>query len=178
MLQACLIKLLQMANGAIYDENEDTIHIHDRNLDALEDLIESANGKPVLVAYWFKHDLQRLKERFKNARQIKESFDFKDWNNKKIQIGLIHPASAGHGLNLQMGGSTIVWLGLTWSLELYQQANARLHRQGQKETVVIHHILCKDTIDEDVMNALEAKDKTQSKLIDAVKARIGGRDDG
>lgn len=170
-------KLLQMANGAIYDENKDAIHIHDRKLDALEDLIESANGKPVLVAYWFKHDLQRLKERFKNARQIKESCDFKDWNNKKIQIGLIHPASAGHGLNLQMGGSMIVWLGLTWSLELYQQANARLHRQGQKETVVIHHILCKDTIDEDVMNALEAKDKTQSKLIDAVKARIGGRDD-
>ena len=131
MLQACLIKLLQMANGAIYDENEDTIHIHDRNLDALEDLIESANGKPVLVAYCFKHDLQRLKERFKNARQIKESFDFKDWNNKKIQIGLIHPASAGHGLNLQMGGSTIVWLGLTWSLELYQQANARLHVEHQ-----------------------------------------------
>ena len=171
-------KLLQMANGAIYDENKEVIHIHDGKLDALEDLIESANGKPVLVAYWFKHDLQRLKDRFKDARQIKESCDIDDWNNKRIQIGLIHPASAGHGLNLQMGGSMLVWFGLTWSLELYQQTNARLHRQGQKETVVIHHILCKDTIDEDVMDALEAKDKTQSRLIDAVKARIGGRDDG
>lgn len=171
-------KLLQMANGAIYDENKEVIHIHDGKLDALEDLIESANGKPVLVAYWFKHDLQRLKDRFKDARQIKESCDIEDWNNKRIQIGLIHPASAGHGLNLQMGGSMLVWFGLTWSLELYQQTNARLHRQGQKETVVIHHILCKNTIDEDVMDALEAKDKTQSRLIDAVKARIGGRDDG
>ena len=171
-------KLLQMANGAIYDENKEVIHIHDGKLDALEDLIESANGKPVLVAYWFKHDLQRLKDRFKDARQIKESCDIDDWNNKRIQIGLIHPASAGHGLNLQMGGSMLVWFGLTWSLELYQQTNARLHRQGQKETVVIHHILCKDTIDENVMDALEAKDKTQSRLIDAVKARIGGRDDG
>ena len=171
-------KLLQMANGAIYDENKEVIHIHDGKLDALEDLIESANGKPVLVAYWFKHDLQRLKDRFKDARQIKDSCDIDDWNNKRIQIGLIHPASAGHGLNLQMGGSMLVWFGLTWSLELYQQTNARLHRQGQKETVVIHHILCKDTIDEDVMDALEAKDKTQSRLIDAVKARIGGRDDG
>ena len=171
-------KLLQMANGAIYDENKEVIHIHDGKLDALEDLIESANGKPVLVAYWFKHDLQRLKDRFKDARQIKESCDIDDWNNKRIQIGLIHPASAGHGLNLQMGGSTLVWFGLTWSLELYLQTNARLHRQGQKETVVIHHILCKDTIDEDVMDALEEKDKTQSRLIDAVKARIGGRDDG
>lgn len=171
-------KLLQMANGAIYDENKEVIHIHDGKLDALEDLIESANGKPVLVAYWFKHDLQRLKDRFKDARQIKESCDIDDWNNKRIQIGLIHPASAGHGLNLQMGGSMLVWFGLTWSLELYQQTNARLHRQGQKETVVIHHILCKDTIDENVMDALEAKDKTQSRLIDAIKARIGGRDDG
>ena len=171
-------KLLQMANGAIYDENKEVIHIHDGKLDALEDLIESANGKPVLVAYWFKHDLQRLKDRFKDARQIKDSCDIDDWNNKRIQIGLIHPASAGHGLNLQIGGSMLVWFGLTWSLELYQQTNARLHRQGQKETVVIHHILCKDTIDEDVMDALEAKDKTQSRLIDAVKARIGGRDDG
>ena len=171
-------KLLQMANGAIYDENKEVIHIHDGKLDALEDLIESANGKPVLVAYWFKHDLQRLKDRFKDARQIKDSCDIDDWNNKRIQIGLIHPASAGHGLNLQMGGSMLVWFGLTWSLELYQQTNARLHRQGQKETVVIHHILCKDTVDEDVMDALEAKDKTQSRLIDAVKARIGGRDDG
>ena len=167
-----------MANGAIYDENKEVIHIHDGKLDALEDLIESANGKPVLVAYWFKHDLQRLKDRFKDARQIKDSCDIDDWNNKRIQIGLIHPASAGHGLNLQIGGSMLVWFGLTWSLELYQQTNARLHRQGQKETVVIHHILCKDTIDEDVMDALEAKDKTQSRLIDAVKARIGGRDDG
>jgi len=166
-------KLLQMANGAVYNEEKDIIHIHDRKLDALEDLIEGANGKPVLVAYWYNHDLQRIKERF-SVREIKTSQDIKDWNNGDIPVAVIHPASAGHGLNIQFGGSTIIWFGLTWSLELYQQTNARLWRQGQKSTVVIHHIIAKDTIDEDVMKALRKKEKIQSVLIDSVKARIGG----
>ena len=166
-------KLLQMANGAVYNEEKDIIHIHEQKLDALEDLIEGANGKPVLVAYWYNHDLQRIKERF-SVREIKTSQDIKDWNNGDIPVAVIHPASAGHGLNIQFGGSTIIWFGLTWSLELYQQTNARLWRQGQKSTVVIHHIIAKDTIDEDVMKALRKKEKIQSALIDSVKARIGG----
>lgn len=166
-------KLLQMANGAVYNEEKEVIHIHDRKLDALEDLIEGANGKPVLVAYWYNQDLQRIKERF-SVREIKTSQDIKDWNNGDIPVAVIHPASAGHGLNIQFGGSTIIWFGLTWSLELYQQTNARLWRQGQKSTVVIHHIIAKDTIDEDVMRALRKKEKIQSALIDSVKARIGG----
>ena len=166
-------KLLQMANGAIYNEEKSVFHIHNRKLDALEDLIEGANGKPVLVAYWYKHDLDRIKKSFK-VREIKTSKDINDWNNGKIPIAIIHPASAGHGLNLQSGGSTLIWFGLTWSLELYQQTNARLWRQGQKSTVVIHHIISKDTIDEDVMKALRLKEKTQTALINAVKARIGG----
>lgn len=166
-------KLLQMANGAIYNDDREVFHIHDRKLDALEELIEGANGKPVLVAYWFNHDLDRIKKRFK-VREIKTSKDIRDWNNSDIPIAVIHPANAGHGLNLQSGGSTLVWFGLTWSLELYQQTNARLWRQGQKETVVIHHIITKDTVDEDVMKALRLKEKTQDDLINAVKARIGG----
>lgn len=162
-------KLLQMANGAVYDE-EHTVHrIHDRKLDALEDLIEAANGKPVLVGYWFQHDLVRIRERFQ-VRELKTSQDFADWNAGKIPVGVIHPASAGHGLNLQYGGCTLVWFGLTWSLELYQQTNARLWRQGQKESVVIHHILTQGTMDEMVMAALHRKDQTQTALIDAVKA--------
>ena len=164
-------KLSQMANGAIYFEDNEFVTIHDRKLDALEDLIESANGKPLLVAYWFKHDLERIKERF-DVREIKTSDDIKDWNDGKILVAVIHPASAGHGLNLQSGGSTLVWFGLTWSLELYQQTNARLYRQGQNETVVIHHIITKGTIDEDIIKALKRKDKTQSSLIDAVKAKL------
>ena len=167
-------KLLQMANGAVYGEDKKIIPIHDRKLDALEDLVEAANGKPLLVAYWYKHDLQRIKARFKNARCIDTAKDIDEWNAGKIQLALIHPASAGHGLNLQDGGCTIVWFGLTWSLELYQQLNARLWRQGQKHTVVIHHIVTKGTHDEDVMRALENKDTRQSALIEAVRARIGG----
>lgn len=167
-------KLLQMANGAVYGEDKKVIRIHDRKLDALEDLVEAANGKPLLVAYWYKHDLQRIKARFKNARCIDTAKDIDDWNAGKIPLALIHPASAGHGLNLQDGGCTIVWFGLTWSLELYQQLNARLWRQGQKHTVVIHHIVTKGTHDEDVMRALENKDTRQSALIEAVRARIGG----
>lgn len=167
-------KLLQMANGAIYDEAKTVVPIHDRKLDALEDLIESANGKPVLVAYWFKHDLQRISERFK-VREIKSDVDIRDWNNGKISVALIHPASAGHGLNLQTGGSTLIWFGLTWSLELYHQTNARLWRQGQKAgTVIIHHIVAKNTIDERVMQALRTKQKTQTALMNAVKAELEG----
>lgn len=166
-------KLLQMANGAVYDDCKNVIHIHDKKLEALEDIVESANGRPLLVAYWFKHDLARLKERFKQAREIDTSKDIRDWNSGKIPLGLIHPASAGHGLNLQEGGCNLVWFGLTWSLELYQQCNARLYRQGQKsDTVVIQHIVCKDTIDERVMKALESKNTNQNALIEAVKAEV------
>ena len=164
-------KLLQMANGAIYDDDGETIQIHDRKLDALEDLIEGANGKPVLVAYWFRHDLDRIRSRF-TVREIKTSADIRDWNAGKIPVGVIHPASAGHGLNLQSGGSTLVWFGLTWSLELYQQTNARLWRQGQSETVVIHHIITDGTIDQLVLKALQSKEKTQDSLIAAVKAEL------
>lgn len=165
-------KLSQMANGAVYTDDGAAVHIHDRKLDALEDIIESANGKPLLVAYWFKHDLERIEERFP-VRELKSSKDISDWNAGKIPVAVIHPASAGHGLNLQSGGSTLVWFGLTWSLELYQQTNARLWRQGQTAgTVVIQHIVTKGTIDEHILRALEKKDSTQSALIDAVKATL------
>ena len=168
-------KLCQMANGASYAEDRAVVQIHERKLDALEDLIEGANGKPLLIAYWFKHDLARIQKRFPEAREIRSSKDIQDWNAGNIPVALIHPASAGHGLNLQAGGNTLVWFGLTWSLELYQQTNARLWRQGQTAgTVIIHHIVTEDTIDERIMNALERKDKTQSALIDAVKAQLGG----
>lgn len=167
-------KLLQMANGAVYGDDHRVLPIHSRKLDALEDLVEAANGKPLLVAYWYKHDLARIREHFPEARCIDTSKDISDWNAGKVPMALIHPASAGHGLNLQEGGCTIVWYGLTWSLELYQQLNARLWRQGQKHTVVIHHIITKGTHDEDVMKALENKDMRQSNLIAAVRARIGG----
>ena len=165
-------KLLQMANGAVYGEEQSVHRIHDEKLNALEDLIESANGKPVLVAYWFKHDLARIKAKFPFVREIKTDADIRAWNRGEIEVGVIHPASAGHGLNLQTGGSTLIWFGLTWSLELYQQTNARLYRQGQKNTVVIHHIVTKGTIDERVLKALEKKEKTQNSLIDAVKAEL------
>ena len=165
-------KLSQMANGAVYSDNESVIQIHDRKLDALEDIIESMNGKPLLVAYWFKHDLERIRKRFE-IREIKSSEDISDWNSGKIPVALIHPASAGHGLNLQSGGSTLVWFGLTWSLELYQQTNARLWRQGQTaDTVVIQHIIAKCTIDEQIMKALKTKNTTQAALITAVKAEV------
>jgi Superfamily II DNA/RNA helicases, SNF2 family len=164
-------KLLQMANGAVYDENHGVAHLHNRKLDALEDVIEAANGKPVLIAYWFKHDLERVLEQFP-AERLDSAESIRRWNNGEIPVAVIHPASAGHGLNLQSGGSCLVWFGLTWSLELYQQTNARLWRQGQKDTVVIHHIITKGTIDEQVMKALKHKDKTQTALIDAVKANL------
>ena len=165
-------KLSQLANGAIYDDEGNIVEFHDRKLDALEDIIESANGKPLLVAYWFKHDLQRIKKRF-DVREIKTSKDIIDWNNGDIPVAVIHPASAGHGLNLQAGGSTLVWFGLTWSLELYQQTNARLWRQGQSSgTVVIEHIITKGTIDERILKALSLKEVSQNALIDAVKANL------
>ena len=166
-------KLLQMSNGAVYDDDHKPIRIHDRKLDALEDLVEAANGKPILIAYWFKHDLARMKERL-SIREIRFSKDITDWNEGKIPVAAIHPASAGHGLNLQAGGSVLIWFGLTWSLELYQQTNARLWRQGQKNMVIIHHIVTKRTIDEQVMRALKRKDRTQEALIDAVKANLKG----
>ena len=166
-------KLIQLANGSIYDDDKKFYEIHNKKLDKLEEIIESANGKPVLVAYWFKADKERIEKRFK-VREIKTADDIKQWTKGMINLALIHPASAGHGLNLQSGGSTLVWFSLTWSLELYQQTNARLYRQGQKDTVVIHHLITKKTIDEDIMKSLKRKDKTQEALMRAVKARIGG----
>lgn len=173
-------KLLQFANGAIYDENGEVSIIHDAKLKALDDLIEAANGKPVLIFYSFKHDKERIKERYKNVRTLNTAEDIKKWNNGEIEILLVHPASAGHGLNLQAGGHIIIWFGLNYSLELYMQANARLDRQGQKETVIIHHLVAKDTIDEDVIKALENKEVGQEALLKAVKARIekGGSNSG
>lgn len=168
-------KLLQMANGAVYGDEGEVVYIHDRKLDALEDLIEAANGKPVLIAYWFKHDLERIKRRFPVAK-LDTPQSIKAWNDGDIALAAIHPASAGHGLNLQSGGSTLIWFGLTWSLELYQQTNARLWRQGQKDTVVIHHLLAKGTMDEQVMKALIKKETSQESLIDAVKADLRKED--
>lgn len=172
-------KLLQIANGAIYSDSGEIVEIHDRKLDELEDIIEAANGKPLLVAYWFKHDLDRIKKRLDKLGVIYKTLDkpenIRQWNDKELQVGLIHPASAGHGLNLQSGGNTIVWFGLTWSLELYQQTVARLYRQGQKSgSVVVMHIIAKGTMDELVLRALKDKDITQTRLIDAVKAKIKG----
>ena len=164
-------KLLQMAGGAVYSEDGKALHLHDRKLDALEDLVESANGRPVLVAYWYKHDADRIHRRLA-VKEIKTSQDIMDWNAGKVPIALIHPAGAGHGLNLQAGGSVLIWFSLTWSLELYQQTNARLYRQGQRNTVTIVHIITEGTIDEQVMRALEKKDKTQAALLDAVKAEL------
>lgn len=166
-------KLCQMANGCVYDDQQQVVQIHQRKLDALEDLIEAANGKPVLIAYWFKHDLTQIKQRFA-AREIKTVKDIQGWNAGKIPLALIHPASAGHGLNLQAGGSTLIWYGLTWSLELYQQTNARLWRQGQQQPVVIYHLITQGTIDENILAALKRKDKTQTALINAVKANLKG----
>lgn len=170
-------KLLQMANGAIYTDDGTVTLIHDKKLDTLEDMIEAANGKPVLVAYWFKHDLKRIMLRLTEKKIPFEKLDsdssIEKWNKGEIPVALIHPASAGHGLNLQSGGNTLIWFGLTWSLELYQQTVARLWRQGQTaRTVVVEHIITEGTIDERVMKTLEMKDNTQSALINAVKAEV------
>jgi hypothetical protein len=165
-------KLSQLANGAVYSDDGQVARIHDRKLDALEDLIEAANGNPLLVAYWYQHDIDRIRQRFPEIRVLKSSEEIRDWNAGKIDVALIHPASAGHGLNIQEGGHILIWFGLTWSLELYQQTNARLWRQGQKSTVTVHHIVTRGTVDENVLAALEAKDMTQEKLIAAVKAQF------
>ena len=173
-------KLLQLCNGAIYTEDKEVVEVHDEKLNALMDIIEAANGKPVLIFYSFKHDLTRIMEMLKKnklkGQELGGQEDIKKWNNGEIPILLLHPASAGHGLNLQYGGNIVVWFGLTWSLELYQQANARLHRQGQKEIVIIHHIITRNTVDEDVMAALSNKDVNQNILLEAVKARCKGGD--
>lgn len=169
-------KLLQMANGAIYSEDKEVINIHDEKLEKLEEIIDISNGKPVLVFYNFKHDYNRISEMLTKKKishqTLDTSEDIRKWNSGEIQVALLHPASAGHGLNLQYGGNIIVWFGLTWSLELYQQANARLHRQGQKETVVINHLIAKGTVDEEVMSALANKEINQNMLLEAVKARL------
>lgn len=166
-------KLIQLTSGCIYDDNGNKVVIHSRKLDALEDLIEAANGNPVLIAYWYKHERERIIKRF-NAREIKTDADIRDWNHDKIPIALLQPSAAAHGLNLQdSSGNTIIWYTIPWSLELYQQTNARLWRQGQKaESVVIQHLTVQNTIDEEIMTALENKDKTQSAMLHAVKARL------
>ena len=166
-------KLVQLASGCIYTDDSEAMLVHDRKLDALEDLIEAQNGRPALVAFWYQHERQRIMDRFEGARELKTDQDIADWNAGKIPIALIQPSSAGHGLNLQEGGSTIIWFTMPWSLELYQQTNARLWRQGQRaESVVIQHLTAAGTIDEDIMLALTSKDLVQSKMMEAVKARF------
>ena len=167
-------KLLQFANGAIYDDQKGVHPIHDIKLEALKEIIEDANGKPVLVAWTFQFDRDRIKEYLKayKPRELKTPQDIKDWNDGKVQVMLAHPASAGHGLNLQAGGNIIVWYGQTWSLELYQQFNARLYRQGQKNSVIINHLILSGTHDEDVIQSLKSKDRKQNDLMDSIKAKI------
>lgn len=165
-------KLLQLANGAVYDEHRNVQDIHEAKIHALEDILEASNGKSILVFYAYQHDLERLQSRFSFARTLETSADIRAWNRGEIDMLLAHPASAGHGLNLQDGGHVIVWFGLTWSLELYQQANARLDRQGQQQSVIVHHLVTEGTVDEDVMRALEGKAVGQEALLQAVKARL------
>lgn len=167
-------KLLQFANGAMYDENKNVVPIHDLKLEALKEIIEAADGKPVLVAWTYQFDRDRIKNYFRSMapRELKTTEDINDWNAGKVRLMLAHPASAGHGINLQAGGNIIVWYGLTWSLELYQQFNARLYRQGQKQRTIIHHIVNTGTHDEDVVRALKSKDKTQNNLMNSIKAKL------
>ena len=169
---ALSMKLLQTANGAVYDDDKNVSQLHDAKIDALREIVDSA-GEPIIVYYWFKHDKARLKKAFPDARELSTEQDMRDWNDGKIPVLLLHPASAGHGLNLQKGGRIIVWFGLTWSLELYQQANARLHRQGQNKAVIVHHLVAKNTMDERVLQALIKKRVSQDDLIAALKAEIG-----
>ncbi len=165
-------KLLQLASGAVYVEGHEAVVVHERKLDALEDLIEAANGQSLLVAYWFRHDLERITACFPTAQELKTSQDFLAWNRGEIPLCLIYPVSAGHGLNLQAGGHVLVWFSLTWSLELYQQTNARLYRQGQTQPVTIIHLTAGNTLDQAVLAALAAKDTTQTRLIQAVAAQL------
>ena len=164
-------KLLQMANGYVYDDEGNLVHIHDQKIDRLKELVDVNEGKPMLVFYNYKHDLAAIKEAFPKATELSDDNDVADWNNGKIQMLLAHPASAGYGLNLQAGGHIIVWYGLTWSLEQYQQANARLHRQGQTEPVIVHHLVTKGTMDEQVMRSLSRKEESQDALLEAIKYR-------
>ena len=172
---AVMNKLLQIANGAVYDEDGNYTPVHDAKLEALEQLIEEANGQPVLVFYSFRSDLERIQQRMPDARVLETDKDIDDWNAGKVPVMLAHPASCGHGLNLQQGGHIIVWFGPTWSLELYQQANARLNRQGQDKPVMIYHLIASGTVDERVKAAIKNKSTTQADLIDCVKAEIGGK---
>lgn len=174
---AATTKLLQLANGAVYDEHGKAVHVHDQKLERLAELIESANGRPVLVFYSFRHDRDRIKDYLKDVRELQTAEDIQDWNAGKIPVLLAHPASCGHGLNLQDGGNIIVWFGLTWNLELYQQANARLHRQGQANGVIIYHLIAEGTADEDVLRALQGKGQTQEEFLRALKARIEKTED-
>lgn len=166
-------KLLQLSNGEVYDDEGETVHIHDRKLDALGEIIEEAQGQPILLFYSYKHDRDRIRKEFKVAEELDADDSIERWNKGEIPLLVAHPASAGHGLNLQDGGHIIVWFGLTWSLELYQQANARLDRQGQKESVIVHHLLVEDSVDEHVYAVLQGKEEGQNALLEAVKARIG-----
>lgn len=165
-------KLHQMANGAVYDENGSVKVIHSRKLDMLEDMIEAANGKPILVAYWFAHDKSRLLERFPEAVSIDTDESIVKWNKGEIPVGLIQPASVGMGINLQEGGCHLIWYSIPWSLQDFSQTNARIFRQGQKDTVVIQLLVTDGTIDEDIISALEKKDTTQAALLAAVKANL------
>ena len=171
---ALVTKLLQFSNGAIYDEDKNYHEIHDLKIQALRDIIESNDGKPILVAYSFRHDLERILKHLKefNPIQLKGQKEIDDWNKGKISLMVMHPASGGHGLNIQFGGNTIVWFGQNWSLELYQQFNARLHRQGQVNSVMIHHLVTNGTFDEDVIKSLKRKDKVQSSLLNSIKAKV------
>lgn len=179
-------KLLQLSNGAVYDEKRNVHEIHKCKIERFMELVEELNGKSALVFYSFKHDLDRMKSALDKSglrvRELKTVQDEKDWNSGKIDILLAHPASAAYGLNLQDGGNHVIWFGLNWSLELYQQANKRLHRQGQKEKVIIHHLVCSNTRDEDVMKALQSKGDIQEELLQSLKARIekytGGKNNG
>ena len=165
-------KLLQMANGAVYDTEGKVVKLHDAKAEALDEIISCNEGKSVMVIYSYRHDLERLRKKYPKARELKTAEDIRDWNAGRIPLLLVHPQSAGHGLNLQHGGHIVVWYGLTWSLEAYQQTNKRLHRPGQTEPVMLHHLVAKGTIDEDVMRALEGKAAGQESMLDAVKARI------
>lgn len=169
---AVVNKLLQIANGAVYANDGSYVRVHNKKLDVLEELIEAANGDPVIVFYSYRHDIDRILEKIPKARKLETAEDIKDWNEGKIPVLLAHPASAGHGLNLQDGGSIIIWFGLTWSLELYQQANARLHRQGQTEAVRIYHIIAEDTVDERVLKVLQGKNMRQEELLQELKAEL------
>jgi len=169
-------KLLQYSNGAMYlPDNGGYVKTNNKKLDALEEIIDVCSGKPILCFYSYRHDLERIQDKFKFAKKLENSKDIEAWNNGEIQLLLAHPAGAGHGLNLQAGGNIIVWFGLTWSLELYQQANARLYRQGQKHAVIVNHLITAGTVDEKVLASLQGKKDVQDELLDSLKAKYGGR---